>query len=1705
MKRWQSIKTRTPRMYYLDPSDKVFQGVKDMKEGYYILNSFNRWAYIPSDSEIKRGADNERPLRLSDGPWDYADEASVPNKLGTIIKGKSHKFDKSYPVKDKEVKARVLGVDVRDLGKGLRRYKSTGKEVVDNFLNGNIVRAQIFTKFLSGAPAKGKEGLDSGRRLVILVSLDEKNVGYEVEIDADSIPQFERFFTGTNLAKSREEAKEIDKELAQKDVRGDLSTQVEAEFTEASNLAARTDLESEAEQALKRRALPIRPSSVSNNEKRRAILTMAEDLGVKKGRAKSGVSRRAFLKGATATAATVASPILLSNLAAPSRVLTPLETEQAAIKLLEILNYNGELNYEYDFLSTIRAEASQRDDRLRRHEDSPGSVQEWQLDRDESLIQHADFVATNREGKIQEILLESDGHASKAVSDYQGRLVKVYNDRVQAWKDYEKNPEDPERWGTMLLFPEELKQNMREFKKEYPDEYDFEIREWVPEEENQSVRDDLGGGAFKTVRMNRLPEKGELGKKSVITQIEDILTGKSDSFDRSDFYDEFYALSGDSWNPDGSMLEAFETLIKKVAQDMRSNSFGMGIQRLKLLKQSLTNAYKKEFPLEAQRILALDSGAKIQQVYDKTKDIFENLVERFDDKPKDEVQADKVTDEVQADKVTDENASKQQRIQDLAEPFSDRGDLKIVITNKATEWGIPGSKDEQGTYFEGTAYFALDNIADVEEAQKTFVHEVGIHYGLPRIMSEQDYAEFTRTVEQEFPNEVAAFNGDVEEFMADLAESVNPDGVSAKMDRVVAAALKFLRKIPILGRVFGKMSKAELRNFARDALAGLKDKDLRTVRHSRVMRRRKLKPGVFSDFSDADVEAYNMANAPNEKKLTLENIKKNFKSTVVSKVFDALRPIEGAVGKDAYILARLARRAEGVLTAMLEYGGIKVIKDKLTDPNKAYDALDIDMTKKSLFEALKPLGSDAERKRFFAWVAYKRAEKLLAEGRESYFMPEMIKQGVNFNRGQVHNAVTGVTTDRSTLYDRISKDYESFNKQIVDVGVKLGLLDRATADEWDKQFYVPFFRVLEEDVKETRGPANYNRLVGQKGIERLKGSDAPVGNLFDNVLLNAFHIIDASLKNNAAVNAIDAALKIIDPATGVPIAREVSKGTKGAVKILRKGSDKHYLVSDPLFMEALASQHYQPINFPGMDFAIKAKRMFTYGTTLGLPFKVRNAIRDTISTSGTTGVGYNLFDNFFGGMGRLKDREMKARMLVNGGYIQFGHLNSGNPDFARKALEANIDRRYVLNDPGSQDTLRGAWDKYFGLARKVLGRYDDWGNELENANRASLFAKESAKRGSNLLAAYHARDILDFSLSGSSNVVRMFNQLLPFTNARLQGLYKMGRATKDTPQAFFTVAGMVALASLANYLTYKDDDDWKDREEWDKDTYFWFKVPGEDTAFRIPTPHEFGFIGNVAWRSYAAVFDQDPVHRQLFAERMGALIKHELALDPTPQLIKPIKEIMTDRNAFTGRNIEGPALQRLSPTERKRLWTTQTAIGTSKFLNQIPWDAVQLSPVQVEHLIKGYFGWTGQHMLFAVDAMVRMAGDYPDLPGKRLTEYPLAREFFQTTPIKNTTYGNMFYEQLKEMEQAYADIQLNRRIGDFQRANELAESNREKLYLRKILNRKQDIVQELNNRIKLIQNDLFMPADMKRQQIDRLEQMRNNTLRNVVRQYITLD
>lgn len=60
------------------------------------------------------------------------------------------------------------------------------------------------------------------------------------------------------------------------------------------------------------------------------------------------------------------------------------------------------------------------------------------------------------------------------------------------------------------------------------------------------------------------------------------------------------------------------------------------------------------------------------------------------------------------------------------------------------------------------------------------------------------------------------------------------------------------------------------------------------------------------------------------------------------------------------------------------------------------------------------------------------------------------------------------------------------------------------------------------------------------------------------------------------------------------------------------------------------------------------------------------------------------------------------------------------------------------------------------------------------------------------------------------------------------------------------VTGAVAMASLALLAAYGDDDDWKRREDWDRNNFWWFKVGG--IAFRIPKPFELGAIGTLAER-----------------------------------------------------------------------------------------------------------------------------------------------------------------------------------------------------------------------------------------------------------------
>jgi hypothetical protein len=332
----------------------------------------------------------------------------------------------------------------------------------------------------------------------------------------------------------------------------------------------------------------------------------------------------------------------------------------------------------------------------------------------------------------------------------------------------------------------------------------------------------------------------------------------------------------------------------------------------------------------------------------------------------------------------------------------------------------------------------------------------------------------------------------------------------------------------------------------------------------------------------------------------------------------------------------------------------------------------------------------------------------------------------------------------------------------------------------------------------------------------------------------------------------------------------------------------------------------------------------------------------------------------------------------------------------------------------------------------------------------------------------------------------------------MQGLDKMGRsfADKDQRNQFAVVTGGVALASMALYLAYKDDEDYKAREEWDKDTYWWFKLPGSDLAYRIPKPFEVGAIGTMAERMLEQIVDDD-AHGELFAERFAHMIAETFSFSAVPQMVQPALDVYANKNPFTKRPIESLGMERLSPTERKKAWTSETAIGLSEAMDKVSWGKAVLSPVQVEHLVQGYMGWLGASTLGILDQIyAKPLGDFPVDPVRKIDDYPGIGRFVRSNPQRNTKYSTMFYTQMNEMNQAYNDVMNYRKLGDLGKATELIKKKGSQLRLRKYFNSVQRRLNKISRRLKLIHGSRTMTAEEKRNEID-LITVRKNRLTKI--------
>lgn len=796
----------------------------------------------------------------------------------------------------------------------------------------------------------------------------------------------------------------------------------------------------------------------------------------------------------------------------------------------------------------------------------------------------------------------------------------------------------------------------------------------------------------------------------------------------------------------------------------------------------------------------------------------------------------------------------------------------------------------------------------------------------------------------------------------------------------------------------------------------------------------------------------------------IREILKDFGKKFIQGMFDQYAPIK-ELDQNAYMLARMSTASDGGLEAMMLFG------TPYLDDN---GALDVRVGERAgFFDVMRALLGEHDR--FFAWVAGKRAVELKADGKENLLTDEDLSTLADLNAGEMADG-----SSRVEAYATALKELQDFNKATLDIAEKSGLIDGESRALWESEFYVPFYRVMEEGFS---GPSIKSGLVGQYAFKKLKGGTENLNDLFKNTLANWSHLLSASAKNRAALASMKAAQSL-------GIVHVVEKGTKGAVKVMESGEQRSFVIDDPYLMDAVASLEFAGFG-PAMLPFQKMKRLLTMGVTISPSFKVANLIRDTLSSIGTNPIDYNPIKNLAQGWKATnKNSQTYASMLAGGGMFRFGTTLEGErAENAKRLIQSGIKDFQIL------DTK----EKVRSFFSKAWGKYEDIGDRAENVNRAAIYEQLRAKGVSHAEASFVARDMMDFSLQGKWAMVRFLTQVVPFMNARLQGLYKLGRASMQDKRRFAYVAGSLATVSIALMLAQGDDEDWKRRDDWDRDAYWWVKIGG--IAFYIPKPFELGAIGTLAERT-TEYFISDEMDGARYRRILANMFSSTFAMSPVPQLVKPLLDIYANKDAFTGRAIETMGMERLRKEDR----ASATTSGIARLVGGLglpdPGQLLQgsyeaLSPVQVDHLIRGYFGSIGTGAGMLTDLAFRPLAGLPELPDRGLQALPVIGRFIRDADSTSSRYVTELYEESRKIEEAHASYRDAVKRGDTSKAAELLREDGEEIRAAKRVARIKQEIGDLNRRAMKIRDNPTMPADQKQQMILRIKRMQEQLAKRV--------
>lgn len=537
----------------------------------------------------------------------------------------------------------------------------------------------------------------------------------------------------------------------------------------------------------------------------------------------------------------------------------------------------------------------------------------------------------------------------------------------------------------------------------------------------------------------------------------------------------------------------------------------------------------------------------------------------------------------------------------------------------------------------------------------------------------------------------------------------------------------------------------------------------------------------------------------------------------------------------------------------------------------------------------------------------------------------------------------------------LRKRWQEANNHWIDTYQKSGMITPQMAQQWKQSNHVSLYRLdADGNMVNTMGGGS---LGNKRNLARREGSEALSNEIVSNTIRNHVQLADLAMKNVAATRAV------VD-AANLGMAKHTKTAGPNTVKIMVDGRPQHFEISDPVTFASMSSSGINPQGMFGWTApGRKASALLRDTVTITPWYMARNLMRDSIE-SWARGYKDYPFQNILSDAKKaFTDSPEKRKLREMGviGHESLANSESGEYEVAKKMLGE------IEKSKNPFVTLR---DKLQELSASS-----------EAVNRIGVYESVKKRGGSDAEAAQAARELVNFGRHGASEVIQVMNSFIPFQNARWQGTDVLTRSVlgkgvggKEMQRRMMARSAQMSAASAAYVLMASQTEGWQSATPEERDNH-WFipidSLPGvkKGAAFKIPIPQEFGVVTKILPERLVAYLQGQDRGEEIVSS-MKRAVMNNLGASITPQIMKPVAEIAANHDTFRDRPIETEAMQKLEPWARQDSYTSEVAKRVG--------DATDVSPLQIDHLLKGYFGSVGTFALALSDAMMSK-GSAPEM------------------------------------------------------------------------------------------------------------------------------